>query len=368
MDLARKHYKTALELNINCASAHLSLANMNKNIAGSPEIMQIEALYKNPKNLSPEEKVMVTYGLAKATEDIKQFDAAFDLYLEANELEGQIRPYNAEATHQKFERIRKVYSRDFFLDHTRIGSKSKFPIFIVGMPRSGTSLTEQILASHPDVFGCGELDDINSLTLKIKSLTSEIYPLGIKKLSRPMLSKMASIYITKVKTMSQGALRATDKMPHNFLNIGLITLLFPNAKIIHCKRNPMDTALSIFRQKFSGDHPYSHTLTGLGDYYRHYQSLMAHWHNVLPFRIYDVEYESLIENTEEEIRALLKFCDLPFNSKCLHFNETERPVATASHSQVRQPIYTSSVSAWRRYEKQMQPFVDALGSWEERPL
>jgi hypothetical protein len=210
------------------------------------------------------------------------------------------------------------------------------------------------------VHGAGEVDYMRIITDEVDSRTGKPFPEGIEAVPAAILHGAAARYIARLRTDAAGAAHVTDKLPHNFLRIGLIQALMPNAKIIHCDRDPMDNCLSIFQHHFSGHHGYASNLEELGGYYRLYEDLMAYWHALLPGRIYRLDYERLTADTEAEVRALLDYCKLPFHENCLSFHKTERVVNTPSASQVREPMYRNSVARWKHYERQLQPLQAAL--------
>jgi hypothetical protein len=231
------------------------------------------------------------------------------------------------------------------------------------MPRSGTTLVEQILASHPQVHGAGELTALE--TILIDQLGARLSPIDrarrLADLSAGDLAAMGGAYISRIRALAPGALRVTDKMPANFRFAGLIRLMLPNARIIHCRRDPVDTCLSCYARKFSRGQPYAYDLRELGLYYRAYDALMAHWRRLLPMdRLIEVRYEQVVGDLEGEARRMIAFLDLAWDDACLTFHRTRRPVRTASVNQVRQPLYRTSVARWRPYEKHLGPLLDAL--------
>jgi len=231
------------------------------------------------------------------------------------------------------------------------------PIFIVGMPRSGTSLTEQILASHSAVYGAGELDALDAAI----RCAVEHFPADLTTLDSAAWKSIRERYLTELSCHAGGAAYVSDKMPSNFLHIGAIGILFPDAKIIHCRRDPLDIGLSCFRNHFVSDQLiFTCNLTDLGRYYRHYIDLMTYWKKTRAENIYDIQYESLVTNPEREVRALLEFCELPFEDNCLSFHNSKRTVKTASAAQVRQPIYRDSLQGWRHYEHELRPLLSSL--------
>jgi sulfotransferase family protein len=239
------------------------------------------------------------------------------------------------------------------------------PLFIVGMPRSGTSLVEQILASHPQVHGGGELDVMfKAATAAMQKLSRQgwaEFPQYFNRLSLGTADELADIYLQPLIALNPAAQRITDKMPLNFLHVGLIALLFPQSRVIHCRRDPMDTCLSCFMTDFAAGNEFSYDLTALGHFHRQQERLMAHWKSVLDLPIFDVNYEQLVSDPQPQTRRLLEFAGLSWNDKCLRFHENDRFVNTASNEQVRRPMYKSSVQRWKNYEKHLIPLQAALG-------
>jgi hypothetical protein len=230
------------------------------------------------------------------------------------------------------------------------------------MPRSGTTLTEQIIASHPDVHGAGELPDLMAIAQRDAAGTGAVFPNNILALDQPRLGTWAAEYVAGLQRRAPDARHITDKMPANFMAIGLIHVMLPNAKIIHVSRNPVDTCLSCFMQLFSSGQQQSYELSELGKYYVDYARLMEHWRNVLPAGAFlDVQYEDIVAEQETQARRMIAFCGLDWDDACIDFHKNERSIRTASKSQVRQPIYKSSVERWRPYEKFLGPLLDALG-------
>jgi hypothetical protein len=247
------------------------------------------------------------------------------------------------------------------------GLDSERPVFVVGMLRTGTTLVEQILASHPAVHGAGEVPHLGAMVNNMSERLggSEKYPECIKSLSAAAVRVLAGEYEQALDQSIRGrqtaeVLRVVDKMPSNYLNLGLIATLFPKARIIHCRRDPVDTCLSCYFQNFQEPIAYTLDLRHLGQYYREYERLMAHWRAVLPVGVFDLAYEELTADLEGVSRCLLDFCGLPWDDRCLRFNESRRIVRTSSALQVRQPVYRSSVGKWKRYEAQLGPLIAAL--------
>ncbi len=302
------------------------------------------------------------FTLAELYDSIGEYDKAFEALKEANDLVPRI--YHPKKEEEYFEALKKVFTKEFFEKAPRARIKTQKPIFIVGMPRSGTSLTEQILATHPDVFGAGELSKIGEISSMLSYwLKKNIpFPYICHHLTEDILDKAAKEYLDFIDSLSGGKfLFVTDKMPQNFVYLGLIVLMFPEVKIIHCRRNPMDTCLSNYFQNFAAAGlGFTYNLEDLGHYYRLYLDIMDHWKKVLPVKIYDNNYEELVQNPRENIKKLLDFCGLSWYEGCLEFYKTKRDVKTASYDQVRKPIYKKSVARWKRYEKHLEPLRKIL--------
>ncbi|OGT91547.1 MAG: hypothetical protein A2286_04790 [Gammaproteobacteria bacterium RIFOXYA12_FULL_61_12] len=372
LQLAGKHeealiyFRKALEINPNALSVYGAIASSRKFTGSEVEIAEIKRSLEC-QNLDEKTRSALHFALGKVYNDCRLYDDAFRHYLEGNGLRRQLAPYASEETEVHFTRLINFFNKDFFTDRSYSGLNSDLPIFILGMPRSGTSLTEQIISSHPQVFGAGELGDFARIRAHLTHLAGEnaSFPESILQLSSDILTAVTNRFLKNLRDLAPDAKHITDKMPHNFLNLGLIAYLLPNAKIIHCKRNPLDNCLSIFFQNFEAEHPYKSDLHDLGLYYRQYHRLMAHWHEVLPSRIFDLQYEDLVENQEAVSRKLIEFCGLDWNDACLDFHKSERAVRTASQWQVRQPIYKTSTDQWRRYEKHIAPLIHTLCSLTE---
>jgi hypothetical protein len=229
------------------------------------------------------------------------------------------------------------------------------------MPRSGTSLVEQILSTHPGVYGAGELTAIDQFARHLGDATGDAYPQSALHLDQATIDAAARQYLAALQDLAPSAIRVTDKMPGNFLHLGLIQLLFPGARVIHCRRDPLDTCLSCYFQQFNQGQTFSYDLSDLGHHYRQYQRLMRHWQSVISLPMLDVHYEDLVADQEAMSRKMLEFCGLDWTDECMRFYESKRYVATASYDQVRQPIYHKSVGRWRHYERYLGPLKTALG-------
>jgi tetratricopeptide (TPR) repeat protein len=292
-----------------------------------------------------------------------QYDQAFLHATLGNTLK---RPaYDPKATSDAFDRITRYFTRARISTFPRSSLKNEKPVFIVGMPRSGTSLVEQILASHPQVHGAGEVNFMQNAflaTLGTTSATENDFPQCLDRLPADDLDRLAEVYLKPLTALNPSAARITDKMPLNFMHLGLISILLPHARIIHCRRDPLDTCLSCYMTPFNFGNDFKYDLTHLGLFYRDYHRLMSHWKSVLPTRILDVDYEQLVADPRGQTQAMLEFINLSWDEKCVRFHENKRPVATSSVEQVRKPIYKSSLNRWRRYENHLGPLKAAVGS------
>ena len=315
------------------------------------------------KTLSPADKSRLGFLAGKIFDRKKDYSRAFNYYKNANALQKQSLDFRKISAY--FSSIKKSFNRKKFNTLASSHQDSRKPVFIVGMPRSGTSLVEQILASHPDVAGAGELETISSLTEEAADLLDNTleYPKVIEKLNSMKMDILAQKYMQRIEKVDPNVLYITDKMPHNFLHLGFIQLLFPQCRIIHCQRNPLDTLLSCYFQDFAGNHPYSHDLSDLAEYYCLYADLMTHWQKNLQLPVLTIDYEKMINNQEAESRKLIEFCQLDWHEDCLNFHQNKRVVSTASYDQVRQKLYTTSVRRWQNYESHIQQLIKKLSDY-----
>ncbi|MFN4258996.1 MAG: tetratricopeptide repeat-containing sulfotransferase family protein [Gemmataceae bacterium] len=357
---ARQAYEEVLRLEPHHAQAMSSLSLIKRySLKDQEEIARMEASLRVP-NLSVKDRSHLHYALGKAADDAGQYDKAFWHFQQAKQVPHI--PFDRRGCMQRIRSLISLFTPER-LQAGPFGSTEASPIFIVGMPRSGTTLVEQILASHPEVHGNGELTDIQEL---VDALPSKLegktpYPECVADLlPEDVVKEMAETYLSKRRAQGGNARYFTDKMPTNFLHLGIIAWLFPNARIIHCQRHPLDVCLSCFSTNFSVPPPYVYDLEDQGFFYQRYEELMRHWRHHLPMRILDVSYETLIQHPEPTIRRLLEFCDLSWNDRCLRFHETNRPIQTSSCWQVRQPIYHSSVGRWKHYARHLAPLIQIL--------
>jgi tetratricopeptide (TPR) repeat protein len=328
--------------------AYFSIATHRKMTREDAAWLQgAEALLRKPLPLR--QQISLRFALGKYFDDVEQYDRAFASYRDANELCKRYGvAYDPMKTTQSVDAIIRCFNARFFADQAAGGNESDRPVFIVGLPRSGTSLTEQILASHAEVFGAGEL------TFWQAALDAYAKAGFESPAARALLPGMARQYLDKLKALSSNARRVVDKMPANFMSLGLIHAALPRAKIIHLQRHPLDACLSIYFQYFSTIHPYANDFEDLAHYHREYERVMAHWRRVLPpASLLEVPYEGLIADQEGWTRRLVDFIGLPWDPNCLDFQATERVVVTSSRWQVRQKIYAGSVGRWRHYEQHL---------------
>ncbi len=286
---------------------------------------------------------------------------AFEHFAAANRLKPV--QFDAAQCRAQMDHIVETFSAAALASAPRAGHESLRPVFVVGMPRSGTTLVEQILGAHTQVQAAGELNEVAEMAFELNTLLAGQ---GLAALSREQGEQWAGSYLEKLAALFPDAERIVDKMPHNFLHLGLIAMLFPQARIIHVMRDPLDTCVSCYFQNFGGRHSYAYDLEALGFYYRQYQRVMQHWREVLQLSMYELRYEDLVEKPEQVSRALLEFIGLPWEERCLEFHVARPVVATASYQQVREPIYERSVKRWKQYEDYLQPLRDALAGAADR--
>jgi len=328
--------------------------------ADDADIAAMEAGLVRGEGLLLADKLTTHFALGKAYLDTGDSVRAFHHLDQGNRLKRSTFTFDSHATQQWMQRVAEVFSQAFQAAHQGLGAASSLPVFIVGMPRSGTTLVEQILASHPQVQGAGEL---SSLRLAVESLGA--FPQSLLNCSAPDLARIGHDYLERIKPLVDGKDRLVDKMPGNFVYAGLIPLILPGARIIHCRRDPVDTCLSCYSKQFAGEQLFSYDQTELGQFYRDYQILMTHWRQLLPAESFiEVDYEAVVDDLEGQAKRLIDFIDLPWDEACLDFHKTQRVVRTASVNQVRQPLYKTSKGRWRAHAEQLGPLLAALGMTE----
>lgn len=326
--------------------------------AGDPDIAAMEAgLAQQADGLLLADRLAAHFALGKAYLDSGDSVRAFHHLDTGNRLKRSTFSYDAAATGQWFNRIATAFTPALQAKRQGAGAPSELPVFIIGMPRSGTTLVEQILASHPQVHGAGEL---GALSQVIENAGT--FPGSIGNWSADDLSRIGSDYLARIQPLANGKVRLVDKMPANFFYAGLIPLILSGARIIHCRRDPVDTCLSCYSKQFAGEQLFSYDQAELGQFHRDYQTLMAHWRTVLPAECFiEVDYESVVDDLEGEAKRLIDFIDLPWDEACLNFHQTRRVVRTASVNQVRQPIYKTSKGRWQAHADHLRPLLTALG-------
>ena len=363
-DAARQILAPVLEKGVNTVDVALPYAATSRYTGEKDHAMELLERLLADENCGRGLRIEGHFMLGKLYDADKKYDQAFNHYRAANDADAE--KYDIEGLCRSFENLVSCFSKEKHQRRPRATNRSRLPVFIVGMPRSGTTLTEQILASHPLVHGAGELIHIPEMKQRLSELTGVPWPQCVDNLDRKLLDKVAQEHLDYLGRLAQGKARVTDKLPHNFLALGLIDLLFPEARVIHCQRDPMDNCLSIYFQRFNADHAYANNLEQLGIYYRQYERVMAHFRNVVRLPILDMRYEQMVAEPEQSARRLVEFCGLEWDDRCLRFYETRRVVATISYDQVRQPIYKKSVARWKRYEKYLEPLKRSLGYVEPR--
>ncbi len=361
-------YRRSLELVPGLGLAWSSLSNLKTFSFAPAEVATMEAELARA-DATDESRRHLHFALGKAREDAADYPRSFQHYAEANRLLRAQLPYSADDTTRFVARSRQLYTSEFLRARAAVGCPASDPIFIVGLPRSGSTLVDQILASHSLVEGTMELNDITALTRRLRSLHRSAtererleYTQMIATLAPERFRELGEAYIARTRVQRKTAAPFfIDKQPDNFLQLGLIVSALPNAKIIDVRRHPLGCGFSVFKQHFARGQNFSYRLEDIGRYYRDYVELMAHFDQVMPGRVYRVHYESLVENTQSEVRGLLEYCRLPFEEACLRFYENPRAVRTASSEQVRQPIFRESLEQWRHYEPWLEPLKAALG-------
>ena len=364
-DDAIASYRRAAGVAPGHGDAWYGLANLKTYRFSDAELTAMEAAAASP-DLDHASRIHIAFALGKAREDRKDYDKAFEAYASGNALKHQTVRYTTEQMQAELSAQTTHCTQDLFEKQSGKGCPAPDPIFIVGLPRAGSTLIEQILASHPQVDGTLELPNILSLAHRLRGRSQitdrDRYPRILNDMSQEELCALGEDYIENTRIHRVGAPFFTDKMPNNFRHIGLIHLILPNAKIIDARRNPMDCCWSGFKQLFAEGQEFTYSLEDIGHYYRAYVDLMEHWDTVLPpGRILRVQHEDVLDDLEGQVRRLLDYCGLPFDERCVNFHQTERAVRTASSEQVRRPINKAGLEQWRPYEAHLGPLKTALG-------
>jgi tetratricopeptide (TPR) repeat protein len=361
-------YRDGIRLRPDFAELYWSLANLKTFCFEPSEVRAMEQALESG-GLPDASVVHLCFALGKAWEDSGDYRKAFGYFRRGNELRRTEEHYDPVNTDQIGERIRKVFSPALVGRFQGAGFADVAPIFIIGLPRSGSTLIEQILASHSQVEATHELPEGGRLVRFIdrQRIRGRKYPEAVLEFSAAALSEIGRRYDRETRRYRSGKPRFIDKMPNNFATVGLLALAMPNARFINARRDPRDTCLSCYKQLFARGQPFTYDLMELGDYYLEYRRMIDHWHAVLPGRVLDVQYESVVADLEGQARRLLEFCGLHWEEVCLRFYATERAVRTASSEQVRRPIYGDAIGVWRHYEAELAPLLDVLAPVLDKP-
>jgi tetratricopeptide (TPR) repeat protein len=358
-------YRRCIELAPEFGEVWWSLANLKTFRFSAAEIATMRTQLERA-DLTNDDRFHFHFSLGKALEDNGEYADSFEHYAQGNKLRRKLIRYDAADNEAHVERSKRLFTREFFAGHSGTGCEAPDPIFVVGLPRSGSTLIEQILASHSQVEGTQELPDITMIARIVGNRTTRpegsAYPRALAKYSAAELRAFGEQYLAQTRIQRKTAAPFfIDKMPNNFAHVGLIHLILPNAKIVDARRHPMGCCFSCFKQHFARGQNFTYELGEIGRYYRNYVELMAHFDAVLPGRVHRVFYENMVDDTEGEVRRLLAYCGLPFEDSVLRFHENQRAVRTASSEQVRQPIFRDGVDQWRHYEPFLAPLAEALG-------
>ena len=363
MEDAGRAYERALQIAPRDAAIHLNLAYLRRFTAGDRRLTALENLAEDIATSNAVDRISLHFALGKAYGDLGQHEQSFHHLRDGNALKRARLAYQEKEVLSLLERIRTTFSPELMQQKSGAGHHSDMPVFVVGMPRSGTTLVEQILASHSKVYGAGEIETFYQALVKFRSrnrIAAE-FPDIVQAMSPDALCGLGSDYVQLIKSVAPAAERIVNKLPLNFKYVGLIHLALPQARIIHVCRDPLDTCFSCFSVLFTGAQSFSYDLGELGRYYRGYAAVMDHWRNVLPRGVMiEVRYEDLIADLEGQASAIVDHCGLAWEKSCLAFHQTKREVKTASSVQVRNPLYRTSIGRWRPYENFLQPLIQAL--------
>jgi tetratricopeptide (TPR) repeat protein len=365
IDEAGRAYEKALQIAPRHAATHLNLAYLRRFTAGDPRLAALEKLAEDAATLDADSQIAVQFALGQAFSDLGQHERSFRHLRDGNALKRAQLAYDEKDMLGLLERIRTTFTPELMRQKSGSGDHSALPVFVVGMPRSGTTLVEQILASHSKVHGAGEIEKFYQAIMRFRHRhgIAAAFPDMVPAIARGALCDLGADYVQSIRSMAPAAARIVNKLPLNFKYVGLIHLALPNARIIHVRRDPVDTCFSCFSLVFSGNQSFAYDLGELARYYLGYAALMDHWRSVLPQGVMiEVRYEDLAADLHGQARTIVDHCGLPWEDACLAFHETERPVRTASSIQVRKPVYRTSVGRWRPYENFLQPLIEALNT------
>jgi len=350
MNRALEHYGRAIALRPDYAEAHFNRAEIRTFGAGDTELAALEELAQRAE-LPAGDRPYIHFALGKALEDCGEYRRAFEHLRRGNAAKRAQIPYDEASAARVFARTKAVFTREVIERFHGAGEPSAVPIFVLGMPRSGSTLVEQILAGHPQVHAAGERTDLEQVIGAFAGVN----------LDGAVLRRMGQTYVARLAALGNGKARVVDKLPGNFLHIGLIRMMLPNARIVHTLRDPVDTCVSCYSKLFTASQLFSYDLGELGRHYSRYADLMAHWRSVFPEgSVLDVVYEDVVNDPEGQARRLIEYCGLPWDERSVEFHRTKRAVQTASAAQVRKPVYRSSLQRWRRYEADLGPLLAEL--------
>jgi tetratricopeptide (TPR) repeat protein len=365
---AVESYRAAYRLQDDYGDAYWSLANLKNYRFEERELERMTKAEARP-GIDAEDRIHLCFALGKAWEDREEWRQSFECYDRGNRLQRRRLPRRSGGAEVRVEAQRSVCTREFFEERTEVGHDAPDPIFIVGMPRAGSTLLEQILASHSQVTGTYELPHVIALAQRLRGGNRTVdepgefprYPQILAELEHDYFRRFGERYIEETRIYRRGYDRFIDKNPNNFFHVGLIRLMLPRARVIDARRHPLACCFSGFKQLFGQGQEFSYGLERIGNYYRRYVELMDHWDRVLPGFVLRVQYEDVVADLENQVRRVLDFCGLDFEASCLEFHRTRRSVRTPSSEQVRQPIYRSGLEQWRNYEPWLDPLKQALG-------
>ncbi len=367
LDDARECFSVAIAARPQLVAAHYNLSSLKTYHSEDDDLTALEALYGQRERMSAHERIRYCFALGKAQEDIGNYDRAFAAYDEGNRLQHRLLDIDEARAERELKRVLAIFNEDFFSQRRRwtgAASLGPTPVFIVGMPRSGTTLLEQILSSHPSVFGAGELPSLHQAVYRVVGGEGRPFADGVAMLDETAMRAIGNDYLQRVCELAPQSSFITDKMPANFFYLGVLLLALPQAKIIHAMRDPMDSCFSCFSRLFNGTMDFAYDQGTLGRYYHRYMTLMTHWHRVLPAgTILDLPYERMVTDTEAQAKRVLDFVGLPWDPACLEFHKNDRLVKTASVAQVRRPIYQTSVARWKHFEGHLQPLYELVKRW-----
>jgi tetratricopeptide (TPR) repeat protein len=363
LDAATRSLRELLKQDPQMVSAWFALSGLKTFTADDSDLAAIGVLLLQP-GLADEHKIQLRYALGKALHDIGEYDQAFAHFEEANRLDQQRAGFAVDEMEGFFAQLREVLSARFLADAEPIAAAEVVPIFIVGQPRSGSTLLEQMLASHSDVATAGEVSFLDDTIARgLRHFTGKGFPAGCSELTADQRSQMGSTYIGQLQQAAPGARYVIDKLPANYQSIGMIHLLLPQAKVLHLRRDPMDVCFSIYRHHFQANEPFFSTQQAIGRYHGFYEDMMAHWSEALPDYVHTLHYEALVADPEAVLRQALAFCGLPWQERCLDYTSGERHISTLSQAQVRGPLDHKTGGAWRNYGESLRPLLEAVGRW-----